>query len=42
MHQVWSSQGVDSDLVTKLWDDRHLFNLEMQEEAFNWLEEKLN
>lgn len=41
MHQVWSSQDADSNLVTKLWDERHLFNKKMQDEAFTWLDQLL-
>jgi hypothetical protein len=38
MHKVWASQGADDRLVTKLWDVPHVFNGEMQEEAFAWLD----
>jgi len=37
MHRVWSSQGADDRLVTKLWDTPHIFNAAMQDEAFAWL-----
>lgn len=42
MHQVWASQNAGGELVTKLWDDRHHFSKEMQEEAFEWLDKKFN
>jgi dienelactone hydrolase len=41
MHKVWASQNADSKLFTKLWDDKHLFSIEMQEEAFTWLAKNL-
>ncbi len=41
MHKVWASRDADSCLVTKLWDVEHVFNKEMQEEAFLWLEKYL-
>ncbi len=37
MHKVWTSRNADSNLVTKIWDVEHVFNKEMQEEAFMWL-----
>jgi dienelactone hydrolase len=41
MHKVWKSQNADEQLVTKLWDVPHVFNVDMQEEAFAWLEQQL-
>jgi len=41
MHKVWASQDADSNLVTKIWDVEHVFNKEMQEEAFLWLDKYL-
>ncbi len=38
MHDVWTSQGVDDRLVTKLWPVPHEFNAAMQAEAFDWLD----
>jgi len=38
MHGVWSSQGVDDRLATKLWPVPHEFNAAMQAEAFDWLD----
>ncbi len=41
MRQVWDSQGAGDRLVTKLWPLGHTFNLDMQAEAFAWLDEQL-
>jgi hypothetical protein len=38
MRKVWESQGAADRLETKLWDVPHVYNLEMQEEAFAWLD----
>jgi dienelactone hydrolase len=38
MHNVWDSQKAGDRLVTKLWDAGHVFNMEMQNEAFEWLD----
>jgi dienelactone hydrolase len=38
MRRVWASQGAENRLVTKMWDVPHVFNREMQEEAFAWLD----
>ena len=38
MHKVWAAQGAEGRLETKLWDVPHVFNREMQEEAFAWLD----
>jgi dienelactone hydrolase len=39
MHKVWDSQGAGNRLVTNLWNAGHVFNSEMQEEAFQWLDQ---
>jgi dienelactone hydrolase len=39
MHRVWESQHASDNLVTKLWSAGHVFNHEMQEEAFKWLDQ---
>jgi dienelactone hydrolase len=39
MHKVWDSQKANERLVTKLWDTGHVFNMEMQNEAFEWLDQ---
>jgi len=41
MRDVWASQGVQERLVCKLWDVPHVFNVEMQQEAFAWLDTRL-
>ena len=41
MREVWHSQGVTDRLETKLWPVPHEFNLNMQREAFAWLEDHL-
>ncbi len=41
MRKVWDSQGAGDRLITKLWDVPHVFNREMQEEAFAWLDKQL-
>jgi hypothetical protein len=38
---VWESQRAGNRLVTKLWPVPHVFNQEMQEEAFAWLDRQL-
>lgn len=37
MHLVWRSQNAEEALLTKIWNDKHAFSLEMQIEAFEWL-----
>jgi dienelactone hydrolase len=41
MRFVWESQHASDKLETKLWDVPHVFNDEMQREAFEWLAEQL-
>jgi hypothetical protein len=41
MRQVWESQGAGDRLETKLWDVPHVFNRDMQEAAFAWLDRSL-
>lgn len=41
MRKVWESQGAGDRLVTKLWDVPHVFNRQMQDEAFEWLDRQL-
>ena len=40
MHKVWTSQNADAKLVTKFWNAGHEFNLEMQDDAFQWLDQQ--
>jgi hypothetical protein len=37
MHTVWDSQNAGKNLITKFWKAGHVFNREMQDEAFQWL-----
>ncbi len=41
MHKVWTSQHADDRLVCKFFDVPHLFNVEMQDEAFAWIDKYL-
>ena len=41
MRAIWESQSAGDRLLTKLWDVPHEFNVEMQTEAFSWLDEQL-
>jgi hypothetical protein len=41
MHRVWASQETDEKLVTKLRDVPHVFNQDMQGEAFAWLDRQM-
>ena len=41
IREVWESQKAGEHLKTKLWNVPHEFNLEMQEEAFEWLDQQL-
>ncbi|MDH7602280.1 MAG: alpha/beta hydrolase family protein [Armatimonadota bacterium] len=38
MRRVWEAQGAGDRLVTKLWPCSHIFSVEMQEEAFAFLD----
>jgi len=41
MRKIWESQGAGDKLETKIWDVKHVFNRQMQEEAFEWLDSML-
>jgi hypothetical protein len=41
MRSVWEDQNAGDRLVTKLWPVPHVFNVEMQEEAFAWMDWQL-
>lgn len=41
MRRVWESQGAGDRLETRLWDRPHLFDREMQEQVFQWLDRQL-
>lgn len=36
MREVWDSVGASDRLVTKMWDEKHFFNKEMQEEVLGF------
>jgi len=38
LHKIWDSQGADSNLVTRIWENKHVINKDMQDEAFLWLD----
>ena len=38
LHTVWESQGVSDRLVTKLWNEKHFFNREMQQETLEFFD----
>jgi len=38
MRRVWKSQGFGYRLETKIWDASHVFDKQMQEAAFDWLQ----
>jgi hypothetical protein len=38
LRAVWESQRAADRLETRVWDVEHVFNVEMQEAAFNWLD----
>lgn len=38
MAGVWASQETEDHLITKLWPVKHVFSVEMQEEAFDFLD----
>lgn len=38
MEAVWKSQGASDHLVTKLWDEKHFFNKEMQKETLEFFD----
>jgi dienelactone hydrolase len=41
LRRVWESQAVGDHLETRLWNVPHLFNREMQDAAFAWLDRYL-
>lgn len=42
MREVWDSQNAGDKLITKLYDSFHQFSLEMQADAFPWLDSLFN
>lgn len=41
MREVWHSQNADDNLVTKMWDEKHFFNKEMQNEVIEFFDKKI-
>lgn len=41
MREVWHSQGADSNLITKIWQEKHFFNKEMQDEVIEFFNKQL-
>lgn len=41
MREVWHSQNADDNLVTKMWEEKHFFNKEMQKEVIEFFDKKL-
>jgi dienelactone hydrolase len=41
MRAVWASQGVEDRFEAKIWDAPHVYNAEMQDMAFGWLDRQL-
>lgn len=41
MQEVWHSQKADENLVTRLWDEKHFFNKQMQQDVMEFFNEKL-
>lgn len=41
MRKVWDSVGASDRLVTKMWDEKHFFNKEMQEEVLEFFDKWL-
>lgn len=40
MHEVWQSQGADDKLITKIWDEKHYFNKDMQAEVLQFFDKQ--
>lgn len=41
LHRVWAGRNADDKLVTRLWPRPHVFDVEMQDAAFAWLDGQL-
>ena len=41
MREVWKQQKADKNFVTKIWDEKHFFNRQMQQEAKEFLDTAL-
>jgi len=42
MREVWHSQGADDNLETKIWDEKHFFNKDMQQSVLNFFDKNLS
>ena len=41
MHEVWRSQGAENNLVTKIWQEKHFYNKDMQHEVCDFFDNHL-
>lgn len=41
MREVWKSQGAENNLVTKIWQEKHFFNKDMQHEVREFFDHQL-
>ena len=41
MHRAWKAQKADNKLITKLWDEKHFFNKDMQKEVLEFFDDYL-
>ena len=41
MRKAWAVQGAEKNIVTKLWEEKHFFNKEMQQEVYRFFNSKL-
>lgn len=41
MRKAWAVQGAEKNIVTKLWEEKHFFNKEMQREVYRFFNSKL-
>ncbi len=41
MRKVWDSQNAGSNLITNIYDSKHEFNIQMQKDAFLWLDKEM-
>ena len=41
MHQAWKARGAEKNLTTRLWDEKHFFSKEMQQEVIEFFKRAL-
>lgn len=41
LHKTWSSQKADDKLTTRIWDEKHYFNKQMQKEVLDFFDKYL-